>query len=117
VTNQPDIERQIIDVSFVNELHEFYQKKYDLDAIYLCPFASNEHPLKKPNPGMFLQAKSEMGLDLSKSFLLGDTEKDTLAAQKCGIQSILWNRSYNSEVTCSLRVNSVEEVLNALAST
>ena len=115
VTNQPDIERKIIQESFINELHSFYQKNYQLDKVYLCPFSSDTHPLKKPNPGMFHLAEKDFDLDLSKSFLLGDTERDTLAASRCGLTSLLWNRDYNLEVQSDFRVASVQEVLKILS--
>ncbi len=115
ITNQPDIERKIISQKFVEELHDFYQKQYQLDRIYVCPYASNEHPLKKPNPGLFLLAQKELDLDLSTSFLLGDTEKDTLAAKKCGISSILWIREYNQNVQSDFRITSIKELMTILS--
>lgn len=110
VTNQPDIERNIISRSFVDELNNYYQNLFSLDRVYVSPFASNEHPLKKPNPGLFLLAKNELNLDFSNSFLLGDTEKDTLAASRCGIKSILWKRDYNRSVASDFSVTNVEEL-------
>ena len=76
VTNQPDIERNIISKEFVDELNRHYQNSYGLDRVYVSPFASNDHFMKKPNPGMFFAAKLDLDLDFSKSFLLGDTEKE-----------------------------------------
>jgi histidinol-phosphate phosphatase family protein len=110
VTNQPDIERNIISRGFVDELNKYYQNLYSLDKIYVSPFASNEHPLKKPNPGLFLLAKTELDIDFSASFLLGDTEKDTLAAKHCGIKSILWKRAYNRDVSSVFSVTSIEDL-------
>ena len=110
VTNQPDIERGIIDPKFVDDLNRYYQDQHLLDKVYVSPFSSNEHPMKKPNPGMFLLAKSEIKLDFSKCFLLGDTEKDTLAAKRCGIQSIIWKRSYNQTVESDFSISSIEEL-------
>lgn len=110
VTNQPDIERGIVERKFVDDLNSFYQKRFELDAVYVCPFSSNEHPLKKPNPGMFLLAEKEMNIDLSRSFLVGDTEKDVLAAKKCGVSSILWERPYNLGLISDFRVSSIKEV-------
>ena len=116
VTNQPDIERKIISESFVEELNNFYQERFKLDRVYICPFASNEHPQKKPNPGMFFLAKKELNLDLSDSYMLGDTDRDTLAAYNCGMKSIIWNRDYNQKVKSDFRVNSVQELVTLLKS-
>lgn len=110
ITNQPDIERKIISQKFTDELHDFYKKQYDLDGIYVCPYSSNEHPLKKPNPGLFLLAKKEKDLDFSKSIALGDTEKDCLAAKNCGIPIALWNREYNQNVNSDFRVHNLVEL-------
>ncbi len=115
-TNQPDLERQIIRLDFLKELHSFYQQKYKLNAVYLCPFASNTHPWKKPNPGMFLEAAQDLHfLDgLQKSFLLGDTERDTLAAKNCGMKSILWTREYNLNIASDFRIQSINELYSII---
>lgn len=64
-----------------------------LDAIYACPhhrdgrgcFAHPDHPLRKPNPGMLLQAALDLSLDLRHSWLVGDKEIDVEAAKRAGI--------------------------------
>src|SRR3989344_4759704 len=65
VTNQPDLERGLVSPEFVQSLNDYYKKTYDLDAIYMCPYSSNEHPEKKPNPGMLLRAARDFGLELN----------------------------------------------------
>ena len=111
VTNQPDLERKIIEPSFIDDLHRFYQTECALDAIYMCPFFSNEHPLKKPNPGMLLLAQKEHALDLSKSYLVGDTGRDTLAAKRCGIRSVIWTRNYNLDIKSDFRIRCIKELV------
>ena len=110
VTNQPDIERKIVSDAFLKELHQYYSQKYELDAIYMCPFASNDHPDKKPNPGMFLSAAKDWNLDLTQSFHLGDTERDVIAAARCGIKSIIWTRNYNKELKADHRITTLIEL-------
>lgn len=64
-----------------------------LDAIYYCPFHpigtvarfTREHQWRKPNPGMLLTAAAELGLDLSRSWAVGDMARDTEAARNAGI--------------------------------
>ncbi len=110
MTNQPDLERKIIAEDFIEELHEKIKLKYGLDAVYCCPFSSNDHPLKKPNPGMFLQASKDFDLKLADCFHLGDTERDTGAAKNCGCKSILWDRPYNKGIPSDYRVHNFEEL-------
>lgn len=110
ITNQPDIERKILTQEFVEEVNAFYLNRYQLDKAYYCPFSSNAHPDKKPNPGMFLRAAQELKIDLSRSFHLGDTDRDLLAAERCGATPILWEREYNTQLYAQWKVRSLEEV-------
>jgi len=70
-----------------------------LDAVYHCPYHP-EHGIgtyrqdsfdRKPNPGMLLRARDELGIDLSRSAIVGDTPTDMLAARRAGVpQRILF---------------------------
>ena len=70
--------------------------------------------MKKPNPGMVLDAAKQFKLSLSQSFFLGDTDRDTGVAENSGCQSILWERAYNQSVKADYRVNSLAEVYSIL---
>jgi D-glycero-D-manno-heptose 1,7-bisphosphate phosphatase len=64
-----------------------------LDAVYACAhhpegkdaFAHPNHPARKPNPGMLLQAADDLRLDLKKSWLVGDKATDVEAAKRAGL--------------------------------
>lgn len=114
ITNQPDIERGIVAEDFVKEVNNFYSKKFGLDAAYYCPFSSNAHQDKKPNPGMFLKAAKELDIDLQNSYHLGDTDRDVEGARNAGVHPILWNRDYNTQIIAPLRINSLTEVQDLL---
>jgi D-glycero-D-manno-heptose 1,7-bisphosphate phosphatase len=68
-----------------------------IDAVYACAhhpqgqgsFAHPDHPARKPNPGMLLQAASDLALDLRKSWLVGDRAIDVEAAKRAGISGAL----------------------------
>ena len=65
----------------------------DLDGIYFCP----HHPeglvkeftqacdCRKPQPGMFLTAKEELGIDMASSYMVGDKLEDMQAAAAAGV--------------------------------
>jgi D-glycero-D-manno-heptose 1,7-bisphosphate phosphatase len=61
-----------------------------IDAVYACAhhphaegdLAHPDHPARKPNPGMLLQAASTLALDLKSSWLVGDKADDIDAAAK-----------------------------------
>jgi len=64
-----------------------------LDAVYACAhhpqgrdgFAHPNHPARKPNPGMLLQAASDLAIDLKTSWLVGDKAIDVAAAKRAGL--------------------------------
>lgn len=64
-----------------------------IDAFYACPFHpggsvgrfADEHDWRKPRPGMFHAAAGELGLDLARSWMVGDKERDLAAAQAAGV--------------------------------
>jgi D-glycero-D-manno-heptose 1,7-bisphosphate phosphatase len=68
-----------------------------IDAVYACPhhpqgkgaFTHPDHPSRKPNPGMLLQAASDLALDLKNSWLIGDKASDVEAAKRAGIAGAL----------------------------
>lgn len=65
-----------------------------LDAVLACayhadgnaPLNVTEHPWRKPNPGMILAAGERMGLDLSRSWIVGDRSNDLAAGRNAGLR-------------------------------
>ena len=62
-----------------------------LDGVYYCPIAPTrddptvvEHADRKPGPGMLKRAATYLSLDLSKSWMVGDTIGDMLAGRNAG---------------------------------
>ena len=47
------------------------------------------HPTRKPAPGMLLQAADDHGIDLRRSWMIGDQERDVEAGNAAGCRSIL----------------------------
>jgi D-glycero-D-manno-heptose 1,7-bisphosphate phosphatase len=68
-----------------------------LDAVYACAhhpqgrdrFAHPDHPARKPNPGMLLQAAADLAIDLKTSWLVGDKATDVEAAKRAGLAGAL----------------------------
>jgi D-glycero-D-manno-heptose 1,7-bisphosphate phosphatase len=68
-----------------------------VDAVYACPhhregkgaYAHPDHPARKPNPGMLLYAASDLALDLTPSWLVGDKASDVEAARRAGLAGAL----------------------------
>jgi len=61
------------------------------DMVLACPFHpegdppyGTEHPCRKPQPGMLLRAAERLGLDLSRSWAVGDRARDLEAGRAAG---------------------------------
>lgn len=68
-----------------------------VDRFYYCPYHpqgavrryTSEHPWRKPQPGMILQAARDFNIDLSLSWTIGDAVRDTQAGKTAGTRTIL----------------------------
>jgi len=63
-----------------------------LDAEYHCPLAPDApdpDDMRKPGAGMFLRAAREHGLDVARSWLIGDRLRDVAPAAPLGARAIL----------------------------
>ncbi|WP_425351059.1 D-glycero-alpha-D-manno-heptose-1,7-bisphosphate 7-phosphatase [Mesorhizobium sanjuanii] len=49
------------------------------------PLAIADHPMRKPNPGMLLEAAKRLQLDLKRSLIVGDKLADMEAGRRAGL--------------------------------
>ena len=107
VTNQSVIGRGMLDEAGLHRVHAEMNRQLAaegcaLDGIYFCPLAPVhddqtviEHPDRKPGPGMLLRAARELGLDVARSWVVGDAISDLLAGRNAGCKgSILVRTGY-----------------------
>ena len=117
VTNQPVIARGEVTLCELREIHNKMETLLGfhgayLDGIYVCP----HHPHKgyvgevaefkfdcecrKPKPGMLLQAAKEFNIDLSLSWMIGDSENDIIAGIAAGCKTgLLGTEQYGQDAT------------------
>ena len=105
VSNQSVIARNLCTIDELEYIHkkietELGNKHSKLDAIYYCP----HHPDKgypeeraeykidcecrKPRTGLFRQAASNFNINLSKSWMIGDAERDIIAGKNAGCMTV-----------------------------
>lgn len=60
------------------------------DGVYAClhPRYVDCHD-RKPKPGMLTDAARDLGVDLARSFMVGDNRKDMLAGRAAGARTVL----------------------------
>lgn len=111
VTNQSVIGRGMLTPKGLDLVHAEMRRQLawfqtDVDGIYYCPTAPTqkdptaiEDPMRKPGPGMLLQAAQEHDLDLDRCWMVGDTVSDMLAGRNAGCRSLLVRTGYGDKVT------------------
>jgi D-glycero-D-manno-heptose 1,7-bisphosphate phosphatase len=95
VTNQPDVGNGMIARSEVDAMHEIMVRELPVDAVKACFHRQGDHcDCRKPKPGMILEAASELGIDLAKSFMVGDRRSDVEAGRAAGCTTVFIDLAY-----------------------
>lgn len=74
-------------------INQFKNHNVVIDKVYFCPFHAEagigrykqDSPLRKPNPGMLLQAAQDLRLDMASSVMIGDKMSDIEAGRNAGV--------------------------------
>jgi len=94
VTNQRGIAKGLMTAEDLHRVHKHMVealggKGVSLDAIYYCPHEEYENcACRKPKPGMLLDAARDLGLDLSVSYMVGDSLSDMDAGRNAGTRTV-----------------------------
>jgi D-glycero-D-manno-heptose 1,7-bisphosphate phosphatase len=107
VTNQAGVARGYFPESVIDEVHASLEASMSagsarLDGIYVCP----HHPsvgdppyrkdcdCRKPKPGLLRRAEADLGIDLARSFVVGDRLGDLELAWAVGATGVLVKSGY-----------------------
>jgi D-glycero-D-manno-heptose 1,7-bisphosphate phosphatase len=78
-------------------LSQFNKQGIKILDIFFCPHLPKEQcACRKPNPGMFMNAKKVHRINLNKSWMIGDKETDIIGANAAGIRKTILVRSGHS---------------------
>jgi D-glycero-D-manno-heptose 1,7-bisphosphate phosphatase len=93
-SNQRCVAKSLITTDELESLHVRMRREFEaagarLDAIYYCPH-EYEPPCacRKPQPGMLLGAAREHGIDLARSWMIGDSGHDVEAGRAAGCRTV-----------------------------
>ena len=127
VTNQPVIARGEVTREQLREIHDKMETLLGregayVDAIYYCP----HHPhrgypgevaelkidcgCRKPKPGLLLQAAEDYNIDLTKSWMIGDSENDVQAGRAAGCRTMRIGENGSTSL-----LDAVERIIEAEA--
>lgn len=121
VTNQQGIGKGIYRTEDLELIHKnmLYEINYfggRIDNIYFSPHLANEnHPTRKPNIGMGLQAKKDFPeIDFEKSIVVGDSLSDMEFGRKAEMKTIFISEEKLNDVRIDFNFKSLLEFSKAI---
>jgi D-glycero-D-manno-heptose 1,7-bisphosphate phosphatase len=107
VTNQAGVARGYFPESVIHEVHASLEASMSgggarLDGIYVCthhpsvgdPPYRRDCDCRKPKPGLLRRAEADLGIDLARSFVVGDRLGDLELAWAVGATGVLVKSGY-----------------------
>ncbi len=97
-TNQPDLERGKTNRETVDAINTHLQATLGLDAVMVCPHDDpSACDCRKPKPGMLREAATRFGIDLARSWMVGDRWRDVEAGRAAGCRTVFIDCGYDDE--------------------
>lgn len=124
VTNQRCVAKGLITPTDIEVLHRRMQTELahggaTVDAVYYCPHEIDlDCSCRKPAAGMLLRAAAEHRLDLTASWMVGDSEKDMKAGRNAHCSTIYIAEgseaaTADADLTASSLRDAAEQILKA----
>lgn len=111
ITNQSGIAKGIYTIEQMRYCHDLIQERCDklIDHIYFAPGhpSVSESLSRKPGTLMFERAIAKFGIDIHKSWMIGDKDRDLIPAKKMGLKTI--QVDLNDSDNADFKVNSLVE--------
>lgn len=94
-TNQPDVARGLVARETVEAMHDRLRAALPLDDVRVCwEVETPASTCYKPKPGMLITAAGERGIDLGRSYMVGDRWRDVGAGKAAGCFTVFVDRGY-----------------------
>lgn len=95
VTNQPDVARGRETREGVEAMHARLSAALPIDDVRVCYHDDVDAcACRKPEPGMLIDAARDHGIDLSRSFMVGDRWRDVEAGRRAGCRTVFLDYGY-----------------------
>ena len=120
-TNQPDVGRGTQTLAAVEAMHARLRAAIpQVACIEVCPHGGTDHgqpcDCRKPQPGMLRRAAATLGLDLGRSWMVGDRWRDVDCGHAAGCRTVFIERGYAEALrqTPDFRVGSLAAAVEVI---
>lgn len=96
-TNQPDVGRGTTPQAAVDEIHAYLLQHLPIDRVEVCFHPGkglSDCACRKPKPGMLLRAAADLGIDLARSWMVGDRWRDIDCGHAAGCRTVFIDYGY-----------------------
>jgi D-glycero-D-manno-heptose 1,7-bisphosphate phosphatase len=94
VTNQPDVARGTQSREAVEAMHARLTAELAVDEVIACYHDGDACDCRKPKPGALIDAANRHGVELERSFMVGDRWRDIEAGQRAGCRCLFVDHGY-----------------------
>jgi histidinol-phosphate phosphatase family protein len=109
ITNQSAINRGLMTESSLDKIHAKIQahmktNSTSIDHFYYCPHRPDENcDCRKPKSGLLFRAANDFSIELTSSWMIGDSDSDVIAGQNAGCKT----RKINGMKSLSHLINQI----------
>jgi D-glycero-D-manno-heptose 1,7-bisphosphate phosphatase len=103
-TNQPDVGRGTVAKEVVEAMHaQLLRSIPEIDRVEVCfdPGRGESSRRRKPEPGMLVDAAQALGIDLGRSWMVGDRWRDVDAGKRAGVRTVFIDFGYSEKFNSS----------------
>ncbi len=125
VTSQQGVGKGLMSQADLDEIHtrmqsELARDDVAFDAIHACTCLATDAACtcRKPSAEMIFRARDALDLDLAKSWLIGDHDRDIEMARNAGVPNTvrILNDDRAAEVTATITLDDIADLRGALES-
>ncbi len=107
ISNQGGVAKGIYSCEDVDKVHTYLEYRLEehgvfLEEIYYCPHheSAANCSCRKPSPFMINMAIEKYGIDVKKSYLIGDSKRDIEAAEAAKVKGIKIDANEDISIYC-----------------
>lgn len=115
VTNQPDVSRGLMSRETLDAIHAKVARALPVTEISACTHDNADGcACRKPKPGLLLDLAERYDVDLSRSWMVGDQDRDITCGIAAGCRTVLMAKPYNSNAGSDVLASSLSQAADAI---
>lgn len=115
ISNQQGVGKGLMSEKDLERVHKYMMKRLtEIDDAYYCPALEGTSNCRKPQNGMILKAKKDWNIDLTKSWMIGDSESDIICGKRSGCKTIRIVENNNEKTSADFTAKDLFECIKII---